>query len=79
MLVVSRKSGESILIGDGIKITVSEVSKDKVKLGIEAPSDVKIIREELHHTKQFNIRAASAKLPADLVNRIVSGSHKPED
>ena len=73
MLVISRKAGEGIIIGDGIRITVSEISKDKIKLGIEAPPDVKIIREELHHTEEFNIRAAGTKLPADLVNLIVSG------
>ena len=79
MLVISRKADEGIIIGDGIKITVSEISKDKVKLGIEAPPDVRIIREELHNTKEFNIKAAVTKLPADLVSRIVSGENSRND
>ena len=79
MLVISRKAGEGIIIGEGIKITVAEISKDKIKLGIEAPPDVRIIREELHNTKEFNIRAAVTKLPADLVSRIVSGEGSPNN
>lgn len=44
MLVLSRKEGESILIADNIKITISEVRGSRVKLAIEAPLDVKILR-----------------------------------
>jgi len=47
MLVLKRNEGESILIGDGIEIKVLECSNGIVKLGIEAPKDVKIIRKEL--------------------------------
>lgn len=47
MLVLKRNEGESILIGDGIEITVLECSNGIVKIGIEAPKDVKIIRKEL--------------------------------
>ena len=41
MLVISRKPGESFLIGEDIEITVFEVSGDKVKLGISAPRDIR--------------------------------------
>ena len=44
MLVVTRKADESLSIADNIEITVLEISKDRVKLGIAAPKDVKIIR-----------------------------------
>lgn len=47
MLVLKRNEGESILIGDGIEITVLECSNGIAKIGIEAPKDVKIIRKEL--------------------------------
>lgn len=47
MLVLTRQPGESLLIGDNIVITVLEVRGDKVRIGIEAPRDVKILREEL--------------------------------
>lgn len=47
MLVLKRNVGESILIGDGIELTVLECSNGIVKLGIEAPKEVKIVRKEL--------------------------------
>ena len=47
MLVLERKPGESIRIGEGIVIKVLDIQGQKVQLGIEAPKDVKIIRPEL--------------------------------
>ncbi len=47
MLVLARKTDESILIGDNIRVKVIAIEKGVVKLGIEAPSDVTIIRDEL--------------------------------
>ncbi len=47
MLVLSRKKDEKILIGERIVITVVQVKGDKVRLGIEAPKDVRVFRAEL--------------------------------
>jgi carbon storage regulator len=47
MLVLSRKLNESILIGDRIRVTVIGVRGNHVRLGLEAPSDVTILREEI--------------------------------
>ena len=47
MLVLSRKPGESIDIGDSIRITVTAVNKSTVRIGIEAPRSVRVIRTEL--------------------------------
>ena len=47
MLVLSRKQNESLVIGDNIVITVLSVEHDQVKLGIEAPRDIRIARHEL--------------------------------
>ncbi len=47
MLVLARKLDESIVIGDDIKVKVIAVEKGVVKLGIEAPSDISILRSEL--------------------------------
>ena len=47
MLVLSRKVGERILLGDKIRITVVRVSGGGVRLGIEAPSDISVVREEV--------------------------------
>ena len=47
MLVLSRKESERIRLGDSIVVTVVRLAGDKVRLGIEAPSDVLVLREEL--------------------------------
>lgn len=47
MLVLSRKEAERIRVGDAITVTVVRVSGDKVRIGIEAPSNVVVLRDEL--------------------------------
>lgn len=47
MLVLARKANQSIVIGEDIRIVVLGINGDRVRLGIEAPSDVSIIREEI--------------------------------
>lgn len=47
MLVLSRKEGEQLIIGDDIVLTVSRISGNRVAIGIEAPRNVRIIRGEL--------------------------------
>ena len=48
MLVLSRKLGESLVIGDGITVTVLATDGGRVKLGIVAPAEVPVHREEIH-------------------------------
>lgn len=47
MLVLSRKIGERIMIGEGIEVMVTEVKDNRVKLGIVAPHDTRIVRGEI--------------------------------
>lgn len=47
MLVLSRKRGERIVIGDGIEIVIVEIRGDKVRLGFDAPKDVSVHRKEV--------------------------------
>ena len=47
MLVLSRKPNESIMIGDDIRVTITLIRGDKVRIGIEAPSDVPVHRKEV--------------------------------
>lgn len=47
MLVLSRKEGEQIVIGDKIVVTITQIRGDKVRVGIEAPSEVTVLRKEL--------------------------------
>ncbi|NOW89432.1 carbon storage regulator [Clostridium beijerinckii] len=48
MLIITRKKGQSLMIGDDIEITVSKLDDGSVKLGIQAPRDVTILRKELY-------------------------------
>jgi carbon storage regulator len=49
MLVLSRKPGERILIGDNVAVTIVRIGPNTVRLGIDAPRDMNIVREELCH------------------------------
>lgn len=59
MLVLSRKKGESLIIGGDITITVLEVQSDKIKIGIDAPKEVTILRKELYENVTLENIAAS--------------------
>ena len=48
MLVLSRKSGEAVVIGNGITVKILAVSGDRVKLGVVAPAEVPVHREEVY-------------------------------
>ena len=63
MLVLARKKDEAIVIGDDIDIIVTEISEDKVKIGIKAPKHMKIFRKELlEQVKEENLESASVKV-----------------
>ncbi|WP_017752657.1 carbon storage regulator CsrA [Clostridium tyrobutyricum] len=61
MLVISRKKGESLLIGDDIEITVSKIEDGTVKLSISAPKSVKILRKELYKEVESENKSAVIK------------------
>jgi carbon storage regulator len=52
MLVLTRKSNQSIMIGDDIELTVLRIIGEKVRIGIQAPRDVPILRTELYEAIQ---------------------------
>ena len=64
MLVLSRKRDEKIVIGDRIVITVVEVRGDKVRLGIEAPTDVPVHRQEVYDAIRRSAAAENGKTDA---------------
>ena len=72
MLVLSRQRDESIVIGDNIVITIVDIRGDKVRLGIEAPNEVPVHRQEVFEAIQRENRKSgspsggvTAKSPAD--------------
>ena len=66
MLVLARKTNESIIIGDEIEIVVIDIKGDQVKLGIKAPKKVTVHRKEIYEEiKQENIAALSTPFKPD--------------
>jgi carbon storage regulator len=63
VLMIRRRCGESIFLGEDIEIHVLEVAGNRVKLGIQAPREVLVLRNELRLTEEFN-REASRATPA---------------
>jgi len=66
MLILSRKKDESIIIGDDVEVSVVDIKGDQVKLGIKAPRDIKVYRQEVFTEIQRENLAASktgTKLP----------------
>ncbi len=59
MLVLSRHRDESIMIGDDVVITIVDIRGDKVRLGIEAPQDIPVHRQEVYEAIQRENRRAS--------------------
>lgn len=66
MLVLSRKPNQSIVIGEDIEVVVLEIKGDTVKIGLKAPRDVKVYRQEIYaEIKAENERAAAVTATSD--------------
>lgn len=65
MLVLSRQRDQSIIIGDNIKITVVDIRGDKIRLGIEAPAEITVHREEVYKAIQQEKRLAEEQSAID--------------
>ena len=62
MLVLARKTNESIMIGDQIEVSIVDIRGDQVKLGINAPNNIKVYRQEVYSAIQMeNIKAMKTK------------------
>ena len=71
MLVLSRKKGESIIVDDNIEITVIDVSENgKVKLGINAPKSISILRKEVKKAVESENREATRKVDIGALKRL---------
>jgi carbon storage regulator len=65
MLVLSRHRDESIMIGDDVVVTIVDIRGDKVRLGIEAPTEIPVHRQEVYDAIQRENRKAAQMDPAD--------------
>jgi len=66
MLILARRIGESIMVGDQVEISVVDIKGDQVKLGIKAPAQVKVYRREVYAAIQQENLAAAAAAPQTL-------------
>jgi carbon storage regulator len=66
MLVITRKSGERVCLGDEITITVLDIAGSSVRLGIEAPAEVPVYRHEIWEAVKAENRAAAEASASDL-------------
>ena len=66
MLVLTRRSGESFFIGDNIEIKISDISGDKVRVSIDAPREITILRSELLEAAHSNEAASQVSSPQAL-------------
>ena len=73
MLVLSRRVGDSITIGDDIVVTVLELNRDQVRIGIRAPRSVSVHREEVYQEILLSTQAAASD-DASLVATVVGPS-----
>lgn len=64
MLVLSRKESQRIRLGDSIVVTIVKISGDKVRVGIEAPADVLVLRDELEVRSDVGTASPAATAPA---------------
>jgi carbon storage regulator len=71
MLILSRRPGESLTIGDDVVVTVVGVSGNQIRLGITAPREVRVLREEIYKAMREENQAAPANA--------LESNRKPED
>jgi carbon storage regulator len=78
MLVLTRRAGESVMIGNDVIITVLEARGDVIRLGIQAPRDVQVHREEVFRELQAANREAASPTE-DAVRAVTEMLHTPEE
>ncbi len=70
MLILQRKNNQSLTIGDNITVSIVEIGNDWVKLAIDAPKEISILRTELLEAASANKEAASSSLNKDSISKI---------
>lgn len=81
MLVLSRKVGESIVIGEGITVTIVDIKGDTVRIGVDAPREVKVQRSEVLEqiARETAAAAAAAESPSDQESVLALLRRPPRD
>jgi carbon storage regulator len=79
VLVLTRRTGESVMVGDDVVITVLEVRGDVIRLGVQAPRSVQVHREEVYRELQRANREAASPSPSAVqaVSRLLGPGRRP--
>jgi carbon storage regulator len=78
MLIMARRQGETILIGDEIEIVIAHIGRSRVKVGIRAPREMTVVALEVKMVSEENRAAAQAPSPAVLellLSQLLPGAH----
>lgn len=76
MLVIRRRPGETVLIGEDVEVEILEATPSHVKLGIRAPRSVTVLRKEVHLTCEQN-REAAREIPPGAVELLCASLNRP--
>ncbi|HEX3745569.1 MAG TPA: carbon storage regulator [Bryobacteraceae bacterium] len=78
MLIMARRQGETILIGDDIEIVIAHIGRSRVKVGIRAPREMTVVAQEVQMVGDENRAAAEAPSPAvlqSILAHLLPGAH----
>ena len=75
MLVLTRRIGEEIIIGGSIRVTVTSVKGDKVRIGVSAPPDIRVDRAEVHRRLQEFAGTEAVEPEPIVASRVSFGSN----
>lgn len=79
MLVLQRKTSQSLMIGDNIKISIVEIGTDRVKIAIDAPKEISIMRTELLDAAKSNREAMVQSADSlSLIQSLIQKKHKED-
>ncbi|HLI82955.1 MAG TPA: carbon storage regulator [Bryobacteraceae bacterium] len=77
MLVMSRRQGDTILIGDDVEIVIAHIGRSRVKVGIRAPRNVPVIARELKLVREENVAAAAARPSSSVLTGLIAQLRSP--
>jgi carbon storage regulator len=72
MLVMSRRQGETILIGDQIEIVIAHIGRSRVRVGIRAPRETTVVAREVKLVRDENLAAATTRSSMEEISRLLS-------